>query len=177
MLWIQRLYIEFGSWSRVMLKILKEKIKNPFWEKNFLKKKYLYLLTTIRTKCHQLFFLPLLSLCFVNLYLNSYTFLPPFYPIFTCEDPDPESSWIRIRIHNTVMTTLYTSPTMGAGDTLSKLRLHNTDLKSIFFLFTNRVANPVRIQLLGNMENQSRLSKRTKNIFLNMKQIKLISFN
>ena len=29
--------------------------------------------------------------------------LPLFYPIFTCGDPDPQSSWIRIQIHNTVI--------------------------------------------------------------------------
>ena len=54
-----------------------------------------------------------LSLWIVNLYLKSDTFLPPFYPIYACVDPDPYSEYgsgsrkflntdpIRIRIHNT----------------------------------------------------------------------------
>ena len=96
----------FGS--SVMLSILKEKIKNNFREKLFfLTKSYI-----LRTKMSPLEIFSQLSHWIVNLYLKSHTFCLYFILFIHVwiriripnKDPDPQSSWIRIRfrIHNTV---------------------------------------------------------------------------
>ena len=88
----------------------KRKNKNNFDEKYFLKTKYRYryIFKEILTQ---------LSLWIVNFHLKSYTFLPPFYPIYTVlvwirfrirnTDPDPDSPWIRLQ-YGSGSTTLVT---------------------------------------------------------------------
>ena len=98
---------QFGSGSRVMLSILKEKFKNNFGEKTvFLRKK-----VTVR------------NVSWVPEWSSILHLLPLIYPIFACLDPDTfsecgskstkvlttDSIWIRI--HNTVKKySFYFSP-------------------------------------------------------------------
>ena len=64
---------EFGSGSRVLLSVLKEKIKNNFWEKFFLPKKGIFF-WNYKNKMSPKDFVSQLNLWIVNLYLKSYTF-------------------------------------------------------------------------------------------------------
>ena len=61
----------------------------------------------------ELFFSRIESVNGESIYVLNFTiFAFIFFPIFTCVDPDPESSWIRIRIHNTAKVIVSYPPSV-----------------------------------------------------------------